>query len=435
MEFSFKERFTSNRREQFIKLLEFISKDQGGLELTPTEWLGCLIDQGYIEESDSPRIEKLLLKCYEDDASGCRWNSLIKEEPFSFDKKLTAKRKERFVEMLMDMQRQIGSRRVSSRGWCYLMENMNLINKGQFDKVQNAINDCRKQGLLPVDFVAEEAARQFENVLIPSVREGKTIKDTLTWMLSDVLDGHTYFKPEYWEGEEYYIQMIVEKVDLFNLFQPICNRYNIPIANSRGWSSILQVAEYAKRFKEAEEMDLKCVLLYCGDYDPDGIRISDNLRSLLEDKENVVWKDGTGGYNPDDLIIDRFGLQLETIKELRLTWIDNLMTGSKGYLAKEVNGQIIQGRTKQGKPHPNFTLDYVQEYLSLNGVRKCEANAIIPYPREAGKICTDAIEKYLGPDALDRFEAKREQVKEDYEKLLEEKGLRPIINDLLKDDE
>jgi len=56
--------------------------------------------------------------------------------------------------------------------------------------------------------------------------------------------------------------MLVEKIDLKSLFGPVCWDYHIPIATSKGWSSMLQRAEYARRFKQAENMGLKCVTGY-----------------------------------------------------------------------------------------------------------------------------------------------------------------------------
>jgi hypothetical protein len=56
--------------------------------------------------------------------------------------------------------------RPSSRGWCYLIEGYNKIDKGEFDACQKAINDCRKLGLLPIDFVAEDQdiTRRFRGI-------------------------------------------------------------------------------------------------------------------------------------------------------------------------------------------------------------------------------------------------------------------------------
>lgn len=322
-----------------------------------------------------------------------------------------------FADLLKEMSRNIGFK-VSSRGWCYLMEQAGYINKSQFDKVDNAINRCRREGILPVDFVAEEDARAFSCVSTPSTGD---IKDTLRWMLRDVLNGHSYYTPDWWEGEEYYIQILVEKIDLKTLFEPICRSYHIPIANAKGWSSILQRAEYARRFKEAEERGLQCLLLYCGDHDPDGLRISDTIRANLEQVSSIRWHDGESGYDPKNLEIKRFGLNYDFIIRNNYTWIDNLITGS--------------GKNLADKNHKNHFYPYVQQYLKKIGARKCEANAIVTTPREARGLITAEIQQWLGSGALDRFEEKKAEIKRRYADVLEETGLIDPINDLLRDEE
>ena len=198
--------------------------------------------------------------------------------------------------------------------------------------------------------------------------------------------------------------MVVEKIDLVTLFRPVCAKYHIPIANSKGWSSMLQRAEYARRFHEAEEKGLKCVLLYCGDHDPDGLRISEFLRKNLRDLRDIQWADGTEGYdpgtggNPWDLEIHRFGLNRDFIEEHGFTWIDNLITGS--------------GKNLASPSHKNHYSEYVQDYLSTVGARKCEANVLVTDTVIARDLCRDAIEAYLGEDATKRFRVRRKAVQD-----------------------
>lgn len=332
---------------------------------------------------------------------------------FDFTKSITKKLRQLLANELKALSSKIGFK-VSARGWCYLMEQEGLIDKSQFDKVSNSINDCRKEGFLPVDFVASEDARMFKGVEYPS--DGDTL-DTLKWMLRDVLSGGKYFTPNWWIGEPFYIQVVVEKIDLVTLFEPVCKEFHIPIANAKGWSSILQRAEYARRFKEAEDNGLKCVLLYCGDHDADGLRISETLRKNLQDVADVMWSDGSQGYDPSDLVIDRFGLNYDYIIRNRLTWIDNLITGS--------------GSDLSSPKHPNHFLPYVQDYIEKIGVRKCEANAIVTTPKEARGLMRLVIEKYLGVDAISRFQLKTQAVQAEYAANLEKTGLAPIIEGLL----
>jgi hypothetical protein len=108
---------------------------------------------------------------------------------------------------------------------------------------------------------------------------------------------------------------------------------------------------------------------------PAGAGISDWLRANLEELAGAV------GWHPDNLIINRFGLDYEFIERLGLTWIDNLETGS--------------GRRLDDPKHPDHCKSYVQDYLRRFGVRKVEANALIVRPNEGRELCRQAILKYL----------------------------------------
>jgi hypothetical protein len=338
-----------------------------------------------------------------------------------------------FANNLQEISDQVGMK-MSARGWAYFCEGLRLINKDQFDRVENLINECRQRGYLPVDFTAEEEARKFAGV--EDVADYPPEHLIRMYLKAALNSGH-YYTPDWWEDETYYIQMIVEKVDLKSLFEPVCKRYKIPIATARGWASITMRANYARRFKEAEDDGKVCVLLYCGDFDPDGLRISEFLRSNLKDIKDVVWSDKTTGYNPASLKIDRFGMNYDFIESNHLTWIDNLITGSKGCIARVKNGKIVRGTTAGGKPHPNFPMGYVQNYLNEYGVRKCEANAMVKAKEASMTLCKEAIEKWLGRDADIRFIAKREAqiayVKEYIDRLKLRKPIEKAIAKITKE--
>ncbi len=310
---------------------------------------------------------------------------------YDLNKSATKERKKEFVKELQKISDKVGMK-ISSRGWCYQLEGYGLINKNQFDKVEKIINDCRKQGFLPIDFIANEEGRIFSGVEIPN---DTTPSEFLESWVNLLVKAENYYVPNWWIGEKYYIQMLVEKIDLKTLFKPICEKYHIPIATSSGWSSMLQRAIYGKRFKEAEEKGLKTILLYCGDHDPDGLRISDKIRKNLVDIKDIIWDNGETGYNPAKLKIVRFGLNNSFIKKHKLTWIDNLITGTKD--------KRLSGIGLENPKHPSHNMPYVQKYLKKYGGRKCEANAIITIPKKAQKLAEDVIQKYLGVDAEKRF--------------------------------
>lgn len=318
-----------------------------------------------------------------------------------------------FGRALVALQRRI-TFKLSPRGWCYQLEGFKLITKNRFNRVESLINELRKRGGLSIDFVAEEEARNFSGVEIP---ETITPIQYLKKYLEHTLVCENWYTPDWWENEKYYIQMIVEKIDLKSLFLPVCEQYHIPIATTRGWSSMLQRAKYSRRFKEAEAKGLKCVLLYCGDHDPDGLRISDRLRSNLWDLSVIRWSDGVRGYNPKSLIIDRFGLNFDFIERMDLLWIDNLITAS--------------GKSLASPSHPNHHLDYVQDYLQKYGARKCEANALVTIQAEAENLCRKTIEGYLGTHAIQRFTEIKTKITDEVKAFRDKTNLNETIEEVI----
>jgi len=294
-------------------------------------------------------------------------------------------RLEKFANELLIINNQKTSEiKYSSRGWSYLLEGLGKIHKGEFAACQKAINDSRKLGFLPIDFVAkdQDQTRHFKGIHVacePEVQLSQ-LKQDVEDMLRDLPSKTT----DYWIGEEYYLMMCVEKGDLINLFKPTCDQYHVPIVSSKGWAPILLRSHIAKLSKYAEAQGLKPVLLLFYDHDPAGLKISETFRKNLEDCER-----GTN-WSPENLIIERFGLNAEDIEQYGLMWIENLRTCS--------------GRTSQ---------DY--NYIRKYGQRKCEANALFKNDetlKTGQNICRKAIEKYYEENAIERFKKKEEDSKE-----------------------
>ena len=91
------------------------------------------------------------------------------------------------------------------------------------------------------------------------------------------------------------------------------------------------------------------MLLYCGDFDPAGLLISNVLRDNLRDLAVAV------GWSPDEdnLTIERFGLNHDFIVANNITWVDGLKTGG--------------GLDLEDPNHSDHDKAYVQDYLRLYG--------------------------------------------------------------------
>lgn len=139
-----------------------------------------------------------------------------------------------------------------------------------------------------------------------------------------------------------------------------------------------------QRFAEWESKGRQCVLLYCGDHDPAGLNIARLLHINLAEIAMAV------GRSPNNLIVKRFGLDVDFIRRHRLSWIPNLITGSGGRL--------------DDPRHPDHFKPYVQDYLAQFGARKVEANALVVRPDAGRALCRAAISEYLNEAGIRKFQ-------------------------------
>ena len=258
---------------------------------------------------------------------------------------------------------------VGSRGWCYILEREGL-RKGDFDIAEKLITKCRKTGALPLDICDEDSSR--EAVGVENLDDNDIPDEVESWIDFLKNDAHKSYTPNsFWDNLDVYIEAGTEKLDLRNLFEPVCKEFHVPITNLKGWSDLNSRAAIMRRFKKHEVEGRRCVLLLCGDHDPGGLHITDTMRKNLADLGRAV------GWSPDNLAIIRFGLNADFINEHGLTWIDNLETAS--------------GEQLDDPDHADHDKRYVQDYIAEFGVRKCEANALVVEPEVGRQLCRDAI--------------------------------------------
>jgi hypothetical protein len=293
---------------------------------------------------------------------------------------------------------------IGARGWCYILENRGLITKADLDSCQELITDCRKTGELPLNICAMDESRGFENV---EEIDDTTPEEEAADAVARLRSAHRWYNPiSFWDFQDSYVQMVVEKIDLRSLFGPVCEEFHVPIANAKGWSDLNLRASMMERFRDHEDEGRQPILLYCGDFDPAGIHISENLHKNLQDLSEAV------GWDPDDLIVERFGLKEDFIAEHELTWIDNLITSS--------------GECLSDPRHHDHRKSYVQDYIAKYRIRKVEANALVVAPAAGRALCQEAILRHINLDGVAEYQARlleeRAKLAEEIHRLLAEEG-------------
>jgi hypothetical protein len=274
--------------------------------------------------------------------------------------------------------------KVGARGWCYILEEHGF-EKGQFDAIQDHITECRKNGLLPIDFTAEDDNRAWDNLEQPDREDPREFAQA--WVNAAAECADRYQPGSFWDFQDTFVALAVEKIDLKNLFLPVCEEYRVPICNAKGWSDLNSRAQAMLRFKAHEDAGRRVVLLYCGDFDPVGLKISDTLKKNFRDLMNADGVD----WNPENLIVERFGLNRDFVEEQGLTWTDNLETSS--------------GKSLADPRHEWHKMEFVQTWLREIGERKVEANTLVVRPDAGRQLCRDAIEKYLDLEAITDYQA------------------------------
>ena len=197
-----------------------------------------------------------------------------------------------------------------------------------------------------------------------------------------------------WDDLDVYVEVVTEKLDLRNLFAPVCHELHVPITNFKGWSDLNARAAMMRRFAYWHARGKRCVLLLCGDHDPGGLLITETMRKNLNDLAGALQKNYGIDWSAVDanLVITRFGLNADFIDEHNLTWIDNLETSSGGRLDDE--------------EHADHSKDYVQDYIAEYGVKKCEANALVAEPTIGRQLSREAILAHVPMAAVQRYESR-----------------------------
>lgn len=284
------------------------------------------------------------------------------------------------------------------RGWAYYAEGLGLITKGEFDRFEKLLTDMRKDGELDPDVIEPDASRIATTV---GDFEGSSYspEQLAKWAVDDISDNlrrwaESYHQHGYWDDLGFYVEMIVEKKDLVQIFKSTADRYNVRITNGKGDTDIHSRLAMLKRFRDHTEAGRRCVLLAVGDHDPKGLFIVEGLRRTLMSCTGIK---GLNWWDADFDVVN-VGLTEAQIDRMGLMKINNLETGG--------------GKDLSDPRHPDHFKPYVQDYLANFGVWKCEANALVGHPQKAMDMLEDAITQYIPQDHPEAVEEKNEPAQE-----------------------
>lgn len=267
------------------------------------------------------------------------------------------------------------------RGWAYYAEGLGLITKGEFARFEKLLVDMRKDGELDPDVIEPDASRMATEVddFEATYDSPEQHAEFAVGEISDRLRewASIYYEEGYWDRLDFYVEMIVEKKDLVQIFRETADRYRIRVTNGKGDTDIHTRLAMLKRFRDHTEAGRRCVLLAVGDHDPKGLNIVAGLHRTIMSCANIKGLD----WDDPDFQVVNIGITEEQINRLGLMKIPNLETGG--------------GRDLSDPRHPDHGKAYVQDYIDRYGVWKCEANALVGNPQGAADLLEDAINDFI----------------------------------------
>ena len=127
---------------------------------------------------------------------------------------------------------------------------------------------------------------------------------------ADIPDGIQYLSKKYqldrWENQFCYVELFTEKDTLTTQLLPISKKYQVRYTVNRGNTSSTNIYETVNRFRTAHDQNKTCVALYLGDYDPSGMRMSEQ-----------DFPDRLQEFNVE-FISERISLTMQQIKKYNL---------------------------------------------------------------------------------------------------------------------
>ena len=109
-----------------------------------------------------------------------------------------------------------------------------------------------------------------------------TVSEFFRERLEGIASDSILYSRSLWEKQKYNLIFVLEKDALSRLVGQVCDRYRVPLAVGRGYSSRTQILNIGQYLKEDKEN----VVLYLGDHDPTGLDIERSADQRLGDEGN-----------------------------------------------------------------------------------------------------------------------------------------------------
>jgi len=154
-------------------------------------------------------------------------------------------------------------------------------NDKSYNRIKTVINNARLAGLIDWDHITDRTRY---------VRENNHWDSPVDIIRSAVKS----FQINKWDGQEYMVEVWIEKDALVGILEAICPSLDVPYFSCRGYSSQSAMWEASQRFLGYLNSGKYPILLHLGDHDPSGIDMTrdifERLTIFLEGDVNRKWE-------------------------------------------------------------------------------------------------------------------------------------------------
>jgi hypothetical protein len=138
-----------------------------------------------------------------------------------------------------------------------------------YKNLGNAVNDGRLAGIISWEAI-EDRGRGINEWLIEEEER-------------EVLNGiDQRFGLDFWERQNAYVEVWVEKDALSSVIERPCRRWRVPYMPCKGYLSASEAWRAGRRFMRMASQGRRCVMIHLGDHDPSGMDMTRDNASRLE---------------------------------------------------------------------------------------------------------------------------------------------------------
>lgn len=140
--------------------------------------------------------------------------------------------------------------------------------------VKRAVKKGRRHGFIDPDLIVDTSRPVVTDVRQSHPEPEKFMRNNERHIK------HGYFE-NFWEDQQCYVEVWLEKASLASVFEPICDEYNVRLEATRGDWSDSKVYEAVQRLHEPVDAGKDVKILYFGDFNPSGLHAPVAIQSTM----------------------------------------------------------------------------------------------------------------------------------------------------------